>query len=212
MPQVQSTREQLLHLLLQKQEGATIDEMATALRVSRNAVRQHLATLETEGLVAAASVRRLLGRPSHLYALTAAGREQFPKQYSMLSGMLLAALRQVHGEEGTRRVVESLAATLSGQLAHRVTGDTPAERAASVAAIMNSLEYVAKTEQRGDELSLTAVNCVYHHLAPEFPEVCDLDVDLLSRLLGGPVDHTECMARGGRLCRFVVPPATAPSR
>ena len=47
-----------------------------------------------------------------------------------------------------------------------------------------------------------ARNCVYHHLAAEHPEVCELDLALLSSLLGGKIEHVECMVRGGGSCRF----------
>jgi hypothetical protein len=49
---------------------------------------------------------------------------------------------------------------------------------------------------------IDARNCVYHHLAAEHPEVCELDLALLSSLLGGKIEHVECMVRGGASCRF----------
>lgn len=211
MAEVPSAREQLVRLLLREKQGLTVDELASALRVSRNAVRQHLAVLEKEGLVAAADLRRKIGRPSHVYRLTALGVEAFPKQYALLSRELLAALKRVHGPDGTRKVLEAMAESLAEALAPQVRGHTPAERLASAVALMNRLEYDARVDERDGEAGIAAFNCVFSDVAPEHREVCDFDVDLLSRLVGHPVSHRECMAAGAGLCRFVVPPQ-APGR
>lgn len=208
--ELQSTREQLLLLLLENKAGLTIDELGTMLAISRNAVRQHLAALERDGLVSAGDVRRAVGRPSHLYTLTAAGREQFPRQYSLLAALVLAALQELHGPEATGPLFQQIAVRLAEQFGARVTGGNLAERAESVVALMNELGYVARADQAGEDVTLSAVNCVYHHLATEYPDVCSLDVALIERLVGSRVEHTECMVRGGGSCRFRLIPGDAP--
>jgi predicted ArsR family transcriptional regulator len=69
---------------------------------------------------------------------------------------------------------------------------------------MRELGYHARAvAEPGAELPLIdARNCVYHHLAAEHREVCELDLALLSSLLGGKIEHVECMVRGGASCRF----------
>lgn len=203
-----STRERLLGLLLRQKQGLTVDELGDGLEISRNAVRQHLSALERDGLISAGEVRRGVGRPSQVYVLTPTGEEQFPRQYSLLSDWILSSLKELHGSEGMTKLLEQIANRLATQFAPRIVGGTQAERAEAVTAILNELGYVAVTEPSGQELAITAVNCVYHHLAVEYPEVCQLDIELVQRLTGANVDHTECMVRGGRRCRFLL---TSPS-
>jgi DeoR family suf operon transcriptional repressor len=200
--EVKSTRETLLHLLLRHKAGLTIDELAAMLSVSRNAVRQHLSSLQRDGLGAVGDVRRNVGRPSQVYTLTPFGMEQFPKQYSLLSGLVLSALKELHGSEGTTTLLKQIADKLTNQYAPRVQGETLAERARTVTEILNELGYEAETDEEGPNSQITAINCVYHNLAPDFPELCALDIELIERLSGSKVEHTECMIKGGESCRF----------
>jgi predicted ArsR family transcriptional regulator len=54
------------------------------------------------------------------------------------------------------------------------------------------------------------MNCVYHDLSKDYPEVCRFDIGLLSGLMGTEVQHQCCMQQGGECCRFRILPA-APS-
>lgn len=49
---------------------------------------------------------------------------------------------------------------------------------------------------------IEASNCVFHQLAMGNPEICALDLALLSAFTDSAVDHQECMATGGHVCRF----------
>jgi len=48
---VGSRQQQILNLLLEKKAGLSIDEIATALNISRNAVQQHFTVLERDGYI-----------------------------------------------------------------------------------------------------------------------------------------------------------------
>jgi len=47
---------------------------------------------------------------------------------------------------------------------------------------------------------------VFHDLARKNPEVCQFDLALLSTFADSKVDHEECMAKGGNVCRFKFSP------
>jgi predicted ArsR family transcriptional regulator len=65
-----STRGQVTALL--RQGERTVEELAQALVLTDNAVRAHLVTLERDGLVRQAGLRRGLSKPAYAYALTPA--------------------------------------------------------------------------------------------------------------------------------------------
>src|SRR5690606_17958003 len=77
------------------------------------------------------------------------------------------------------------------------------QQVASASCLMDDLGYDART---GDDVdgapTIEADNCVFHELAMKNPEICQFDLSLLSGLTGSKVDLTECMARGGHVCRF----------
>lgn len=199
-----TTRGKLLELLLRHKAGLTVDELGEKLSISRNAIRQHLSALERDGLVAVGKVRRGVGRPSQAYMLTPLGEEQFPRQYSLLSEWVLTSVMELHGPDGTAALLKQIADRLTQQYGPQIRGDTAKERAESVATLLNELGYVAQLEQTDQGNAITAINCVYHNLASQFPEVCQLDITLIQQLTGAHVDHTECMVRGGQCCRFLL--------
>ena len=49
---------------------------------------------------------------------------------------------------------------------------------------------------------IEADNCVFHDLAVKNPTLCELDLALMSTFTGCEVDHQECMAKNGHVCRF----------
>jgi predicted ArsR family transcriptional regulator len=193
---------ELLEVLQRHKAGCTADEVADELRITRTAVRQHLAALERDRYVTRGPPRKTAGRPGFVYELTAQGRELFPRRYSWFSSLLLESLRERHGEDGLADYLRDMAANLSAR-ANEVSNKTRSERVASLATLMNELGYDA--EARSDDTGnteLRAYNCVYHHLAEEFPALCAFDVELIRGMSGHDVEHAECMVRGGRCCRF----------
>src|ERR1041385_4836483 len=86
---VESTRGQILLLL--RQSDRTVDDLATELGLTDNAVRAHLVGLERDGFVRHAGVRAGARRPHVLYTVTGAVEHVFPKSYGRLLDLVLAA-------------------------------------------------------------------------------------------------------------------------
>src|SRR5690606_23963581 len=78
-----STRRKVLSTL-KKSDGLTADQLAALLGITAMAVRKHLAALEQENLVETTVERRPVGRPAHVYRLSAAADEFFPKHYDVV--------------------------------------------------------------------------------------------------------------------------------
>ena len=192
-------QQQLLRLLLRHKRGMGVEALVRDLAISRTAVRQHLASLERDGLVRKGASQPSGGRPEQLYVLSPKAAEQFPRQYSWFAELLLQEL--AGGQEQVlrsrladlgRKVGVSVAAKLDG------TPGSP-DRVASLAAAMNELGYDA-TASDGNRID--AFNCVYHTLAQANPEVCAFDLALLESCSGMAVEHQACMVRGGGSCHF----------
>jgi predicted ArsR family transcriptional regulator len=218
-------QKQLMRLLLKNKGGMTVDELAQALKVTRNAVRQHLATLSKNGFVAPGRTRPTRGRPQQLHVLTDAGKEAFPRHYSWFAQLLVDAIAGEHGAEGLRTRLGRVAAAVATQLQQRgaVNGNgngtanaTPGpaaqgngmngdlrQRVARLASVMDELGYDARVGADVNSLpAIEADNCVFHELAKKNPEICHFDLALLSSATDSKVEHHECMARGGNVCRF----------
>ena len=206
-----NSQQEVLNQLMDRKSGATLDELVTALGLSRTAVNQHLMALEGQGYVRKGAPRKTGGRPQNVYVLTEDGTNLFPKQYSWFSKLLIQTLREQLGEERVTRYMYDLGVKLSANLIPRLVGKNRAERIAEIVKIMNETGFIARVISPDDADKLPRVeckNCVYHDLSKDYPEVCSFDIGFLSGLMGAEVEHQACVQRGGESCRFrFVPPA-----
>lgn len=199
------TQQDLLNALLHHASGMSIDELAEHLAVTRTAIRQHLAALERDGLVSRGETRPTGRRPEQLYQLTDHAREQFPRQYQLLASALIDEVADIIGPEALATLMRSLGRKLALDREQQVVDE------AQIVRHMNQAGYEAEVFFRssGDK-EIVAHNCVFHRLAAAHPVVCELDLALIGALGGGAVDHTECMVRGGDVCRFKLRPGEPP--
>lgn len=197
-------RKQLMRHLLRNKAGASIEELAQVLGVTRTAVRQHLVALCRDSLVAPGAERATGGRPERLFVLTPAGKEAFPRHYSWFARLLVETIAKEHGAAGLRVRLGRIASAVVAELRQRLPREANRrQKVADTSRLMDELGYDACV---GADLAgaptIEADNCVFHELAMKNPEVCQFDLSLLSGLTGSKVDLDECMARGGHVCRF----------
>jgi predicted ArsR family transcriptional regulator len=195
------TQQDLLNALLHHGDGMSIDELAEHLAVTRTAIRQHLAALERDGLVRRGATRPTGRRPEQLYRLTDYAKEQFPRQYQMLASVLIDEVADLIGPEALAALMRSLGRKLARDREQHVVDES------TIVQHMNQAGYEAEVFFRSSgELEIVAHNCVFHRLAAAHPVVCELDLALIGALGGGEVEHSECMVRGGHVCRFKLRP------
>ena len=75
------------------------------------------------------------------------------------------------------------------------------QKVEKLAELLKQFGYEARSTPAGAP-TIEANNCIFHSLAVKNPEVCQFDLALLSTFTDSKVDHQECMARGGNVCRF----------
>lgn len=200
-----SRQEQILTLLLNAADGLSIDELASRLEISRNAVKQHLAGLENQRLVREAALTSTGGRPARNYALTEQGLNRFPKQYAWFCSLLLEQFLVDMDTAGRERMMWQMGVKLANTLAPQFAGKTSTEKLSTLIELMQNLGYHAGMEANdvgAEGLGIKAVNCVYHDLAQQFPEICHFDQALIATLLDRPVEQTACMAKKDCSCCF----------
>lgn len=194
----------LLKLMLKNKSGLTVDELSKGLKITRNAVRQHLAALDSDGLITQGATRPSGGRPHQLYALTEKGKEIFPRQYTWFAQLAVESIQHEHGAEGLSERLKAIGSNVGKQLLTQYPAlETRGQKVAKLAEVMEQLGYNARNASapRGAAV-IEADNCVFHSLAIKNPEICKLDLALLETFTDSRVDHQECMARGGNVCRF----------
>ncbi|MES2935903.1 MAG: HTH domain-containing protein [Pseudomonadota bacterium] len=195
----------LLKLLLKNKAGMTADELSEPLAVTRNAVRQHLAALENNGLLKKGDTRASGGRPEQLYVLTEKGSESFARHYAWFAQLLVETIEQESGADGLSERLNAMGTRIGTQLRNQHPELVkPEEKIEKLADIMDQMGYSAQVANPNAVKTdaIEADNCVFHTLALSNPKVCQFDLALLSAFTGETVDHQQCMATGDHICRF----------
>jgi predicted ArsR family transcriptional regulator len=196
----------LLLALLHNRQGLTVDELAHELSISRNAVNQHLNSLDSSGFIENTSLSSTGGRPSKLYGLSAKGLELFPRHYALFSNLLIHWIKQKLDDDELQNCMVELGEQIAQDFIPRVQKQgSQTEKITEVARIMQELGYEAHAEtSAGKSAEIIASNCVFHQLASDSDVVCQLDLSLISSLLGTKIEHRECMVKAGDCCRFAI--------
>ena len=197
------TQQRLLRQLLQAgPDGGSVELLCERLRISHNAVRQHLTALIGQGMVERAASQPTGGRPQARFVLTAAGRELFPRNYGAIASALLSVLHGRLGEEEVGALLQELGTTVAATQPALEPGDGPDGLARALAQRLDALGYEALPARHGEEWQVEAFNCVFHALARQHPQVCKFDLAFMEAATGRRIHHMECMVRGGHVCRF----------
>lgn len=201
LAQFGDTQQRLLRQLLLSRDGLGVEALCERLRVSHNAVRQHLTALTARGLVKHVEPVATGGRPRIAYGLTADGRELFPRNYAAIAAALITQLHARMGEMEVGAMLQDLGATMASTEAV-IQADTDEAMARALAKRLDALGYEAVPARHGEDWEVEAFNCVFHGVAQQHPQVCKFDLAYMEAATGRRVHHMECIIRGGHSCRF----------
>lgn len=209
---MQPTRWQILQIL-KRSGGSTVDELCHSLGLAPMTVRQHLTILEKEGYVAPGLDRRGHGRPSHVYVLTAAADELFPRSYDKLVVGLLQQIAQLQPQDIEGRspqekiglLLERMADTQAAKLAAQLEGASLAQRGMQLADILSKREGTLSTWKADDQgFVMEDFNCPFRAVVAAEPALCRWHTRLLSVVLQADVHEERCIAAGDACCRHRV--------
>jgi predicted ArsR family transcriptional regulator len=209
------TRDRVAQLLLEL-GAATAADLGARLGLSPAAIRKHLDAMLAEGLVETREVRhkgpRGRGRPAKAFVLTATARDSFPHLYD---GIATAALRWI-SEHGGPEAVSQFAAAQVAALEERCrtaiceAGDDPIARAEALAEALTAEGYAANATTIASGGQLCQHHCPVAHVAAEFPQLCDAETAVISRLIGTHVQRLATIAHGDGVCTTHIPSPSRP--
>ncbi len=190
--------------MLLRRKARTVAELAEALKLTDNAVRAHLATLERDSLLRQSGERAGFRKPHFSYELTAEAEELFPKAYGRVLNQILATFKKRFGVEP----VESALRDVGRRLA---TGHTLANRTAlnerldQACKILEDFGGQARIERENGKVLIRAASCPLATASAHHPEVCRMVETLLSEIAG--VRVRECCQRepAPRCCFEILP-------
>jgi predicted ArsR family transcriptional regulator len=188
----------------------TARQLAERLDVSAVAVRQHLADLEDESLVAFEDERRKVGRPARVWELTADAAGRFPDAHADLTVDLLESLSRTFGEDGVDKLLKTRTRKQLAQYRARMPEiDAPLpRRVAGLARIRREEGYMAEWSRADGGFLLIENHCPICAAAAVCQGLCREELSLFRRVLGSEVrvERTDHVLAGARRCAYRITP------
>lgn len=190
-----TTRQKILDYLKRNRSVSSRD-LARALRMTPANARRHLGILAADGRVEIFHQRQEgRGRPEKVYRLagTLVG-----DNLSVLADALLM-------EAGEKVEMEALGRRIAGESG--ISGQPLMRRLASTVERLNAMRYQARWEAGAEGPRIILGHCPYSTIIEDHPELCQMDLALLNKLLGAGLRQTtklESGAGGLPFCAFVL--------
>lgn len=197
----ESTRGRILERL--RRSPGTVEDLASELSLTDNAVRAHLAPLERDGMIRAAGTRRGggAGKPAVVYEASAEAESALSRAYVPLLRAMLGALstrftpgrlRALFRDAGRRLAVE-----------HPPAAGTLRERADAAAVLLNELGGSASVEPAPGGFRVVGCGCPVSAAVADQSEVCVAMEAMLREVMGVTV-HRQCEHEPRPQCRFEI--------
>ncbi|MGH7651006.1 MAG: helix-turn-helix transcriptional regulator [Gemmatimonadaceae bacterium] len=196
-----ATRGRVLALL--RENPSTVDDLAARLELTDNAIRFHLAALETAGSVRKEGVVRKAGagKPADLYSLTPEAEESFSRAYAPVLAACVAELRETLSSTQLiaflKRVGKRLAAGFGGS-----SGSLPS-RIAGASRLLNAMGGVTVVEKSGSTYNIIGRACPLSRAVESDHCVCAAVTALVAEVVDADVAE-RCDRSGRPRCNFEI--------
>ena len=185
----------------------TIANLTRAAGVTRTAVVEQLDELLAAGFVAR-DTQRLTGRgrPHHLYRATDAALVLlFPGNQSLVVPAGWRAIRDLGGDDLLKRVIKRVGRALAEHYNGRITAKRPQERLRQLVALLTAEGGLADAVGSGKRrLSLRKRSCPFISMNDPQRAICQVDLEMLSAVVGRGVRQTAYRRDGHACCTFEI--------
>jgi predicted ArsR family transcriptional regulator len=182
--------------------------------MSRASTLQRLRELQAAGYVARQALRHGVGRPRHVYEVTAAAQRSLPANYDGLATTLLDSIAEIGGKTLVEEVFQARRRLLRERFLARFAerlGPRPslAEKVRELATIQDEAGYLCRAYTApvdGGQLELREHNCAILGAAAGHPAACQAELELFEDVLDARVVRTSHIASGDRSCTYRIEP------
>jgi predicted ArsR family transcriptional regulator len=163
----------------------TVKELAKALHLTPNAIRNQLRDLETAGLATRSGTRSGRSKPSLLYSITVAGETQFSTVYLPV----LSEFLRIAETRCSPRQIKSLMSETGKSLGSKYEKPrgTRKERVMAAARLLRGLGGVAEVRTRNGSVMIRSAGCPLALLTADQPAACGVLESLLGEFVGSSV-------------------------
>jgi DeoR family transcriptional regulator, suf operon transcriptional repressor len=188
--------------VLRKHSSMTVLDLASAMDVTPTAVRQRLTRLMAQGYVDRVASKAPRGRPCHRYALTREGRRKAGSNFGDLAVALWNEVVAIQDPAVRRVLIQRVSERLADTYADQVKGPTVEQRMEQLAKLFRDRRVSFSVEHDNGTPKLTAHCCPYPDLSHGDRNICAMERQLLTRLLGTRLSVLQCRHDGDDCCSF----------
>lgn len=207
---MQETRQQILEILNHRGQ-ATVREIVADLVQRRGdgitavTVRHHLNQLQKRGLITTPEMRhkRKPGRPQHVYALTEQAHKHFPSNYRQLTSDLIEQIRQRLPQSQVNVIFDGIADDMAASA--QIPDVSLPGRLEMVVEYLNTHGYDADWEKTDEGYVLHTRNCPYHDISQKDDTLCEMDMRLITSLVGRVPRRLSLVSCGEATCSYLFP-------
>ncbi|MDW6002711.1 helix-turn-helix transcriptional regulator [Vibrio mangrovi] len=200
------TADKILHTL--KREGAvTAKQLSERFGMTTMGARQHLQTLEEDGLVRFYDVKVKVGRPTRHWTLTANGHAYFADRHGELTLQVIDAVEQVYGSEGIAKIAATREAQTLAQYHAEMQSCMTLEEKLEMLVVLREREgYMVELETSSDGYRLIENHCPICKAATRCQSFCQSELNIFQSLLEGlcSVERQEHIVSGHRRCSYII--------
>jgi predicted ArsR family transcriptional regulator len=196
-----STRGKILDLLRTREW--TVNELAEKLRLTDNAVRAHLASLQRDRLATQSGMKPGFRKPHVTYALGPEAEQLFPKAYGRLVSLLMSIFSRQINPRNLRAGMRAAGRTVAQEHLRELRGKTRQQRIDAALDVLKELGGAASFNEEDGKHFIYGNGCPIAAATANHPEACLLAESLLSELIGSPVKQ-HCVRGPTPSCRFEV--------
>jgi predicted ArsR family transcriptional regulator len=203
---LEGTRERIIRLL--RAEPKSVDQLASVLGITLNAVRSQLAILERDGLVQLVGERRGPRRPSLIYGLTSESGRLLSRAYAPALRAILEAISLKSTAEDVEAILRDAGRRLAAEFG-RPSGDFHT-RVAKALDLLEGLGGSVEAEEAEGKVIIRGHGCPLAEAVEVEPRTCKCIETFLAELTGVQVEE-QCERGKNQRCAFVISPGEAGS-
>jgi predicted ArsR family transcriptional regulator len=185
----------------------TVADLAKQLRLTHNAVRFHLASLQRAGLVRATGTRPGKRRAHATYKLTKQADQRFPNAYKHSLREILAELKHRYTPNTVIAILRSAGNRLAKDSSRGRKDLSVRNRASKAKKLLEALGGSIAIEPHGTVSLLRADGCPLGAVVAAHPEVCNMVETFLARSTGASV-RQQCHHGPNPRCQFQIRSST----
>jgi len=193
--------------LIKRRGDLTLEEATSELQLAKTTIRQHLLSMETQGLVKRRYERAGQGRPKVVFELSQGGQQLYPTQEPTLLRELLEFLKSSGQQKAIETFFKMYWAKRKEQfeailrsLPGKKTGIGP--RLHALRLLLETEGFIPQIEQSDSRITVRECHCPFPEAIRATQLPCKLESEFIKWALKTAVERTGYIPQGDAACSY----------